>query len=914
MSGRRNKRTQVLLDRGSPSPSVMSGMAGTMASTSPVYRRVYPAPTEVVSLNSSHSGKRKLSSHSGAQNAPESPHRNFAHPALAEIGKIMKSLNDALGTLQQLGLNHVASLPELVLVGDQSSGKSSLMSGLARLDLPRSSGICTRCPFHIRMSNSPHWSFTVTLQQDYEYKQLNRPIKPTDVTKKNPFPPWVERPIRETKEFKTVPGQDAVEIEEVLRWAQIATLNPTMSHEQFVPGEGSYAKEHSLEDAKQKTQAKFSPNTVAFEWKGPDIPTLSFYDLPGVFANAETKADDYLVDVVRNLTLSYVCREEAIIMLALPMDNDMDNSKTLKVIRDANAEDRTIGVVTKADKLNVDSEDVWLSVFQGQKQKVGHGFFSTSLPPDERLDTLMLMEQSFFEGGNWPGKFSEFAPRCGVESLLKYITQQLGDAFQKRLPEIKEKVKDRLRGINQHLENLPLLPSNVEHEVRMSLKEFYRQVRDSVTSGMFEVQWKRLNVQFQDCIVKMKPRVIIATDTKPKSQPIEILDSDSENSGPVKGNNKRPIESVERVIVAQKKRRVDLGSIPVTPVKPKTERNDLYQSPDVAESPLPHQQGSNPFIQCLGKLSKMDIRDIRQEIMAKTRVGLSHIVPVEVHETLSLRAVETWKDPLEIYIQKSMAMLVNAVNQALEKSLGTLQRRFIFKESVEHLHKFLKEREEYQRKRIVEMFDNEKYKMDTMNKVSIEYYKVQEQGMLERHRAFSRAKAASLLDDGKALLSWETMSAEAKAKETEMLDKFMTKLPADDYKAEIEVAALVRAYYLTAATRFIDTVTMDLNSNLFRSFREGTLDNHLDQELGLFPYPSPDTYDRLMEEDYETAEKRKQLKTERTKLQKALEIMNGLENSSHQTTASGEKLQRQASVVHSYGKVEEDEALVQDEV
>jgi GTP-binding protein EngB required for normal cell division len=46
---------------------------------------------------------------------------------------ILKEYNDALGDIQPLGVSHVAVLPELVLVGDQSSGKSSLMSALARL-------------------------------------------------------------------------------------------------------------------------------------------------------------------------------------------------------------------------------------------------------------------------------------------------------------------------------------------------------------------------------------------------------------------------------------------------------------------------------------------------------------------------------------------------------------------------------------------------------------------------------------------------------------------------------------------------------------------------------------------------------------------------------------------------------------
>ncbi|RYP74906.1 hypothetical protein DL769_003912 [Monosporascus sp. CRB-8-3] len=47
--------------------------------------------------------------------------RSFAHPAFTGIGLKLKACNDTLGNLQQLGIQHVATLPELVLVGDQSA-------------------------------------------------------------------------------------------------------------------------------------------------------------------------------------------------------------------------------------------------------------------------------------------------------------------------------------------------------------------------------------------------------------------------------------------------------------------------------------------------------------------------------------------------------------------------------------------------------------------------------------------------------------------------------------------------------------------------------------------------------------------------------------------------------------------------
>ncbi|XAR64694.1 Dynamin GTPase [Bertholletia excelsa] len=46
-------------------------------------------------------------------------------------------------------------LPTIVVVGDQSSGKSSVLESLAGIDLPRGQGICTRVPLIMRLHHHP---------------------------------------------------------------------------------------------------------------------------------------------------------------------------------------------------------------------------------------------------------------------------------------------------------------------------------------------------------------------------------------------------------------------------------------------------------------------------------------------------------------------------------------------------------------------------------------------------------------------------------------------------------------------------------------------------------------------------------------------------------------------------------------
>lgn len=58
-------------------------------------------------------------------------------------------LLDKIDQLLACNLTEYVNLPQLVLVGDQSSGKSSVLEGLTKLPFPRDSGLCTRFATHI---------------------------------------------------------------------------------------------------------------------------------------------------------------------------------------------------------------------------------------------------------------------------------------------------------------------------------------------------------------------------------------------------------------------------------------------------------------------------------------------------------------------------------------------------------------------------------------------------------------------------------------------------------------------------------------------------------------------------------------------------------------------------------------------
>ena len=58
---------------------------------------------------------------------------------------------DIIDELRSLGLDKDVPLPAVVVVGDQSAGKSSVLEAISGVELPRGTDIVTRCPLELRL-------------------------------------------------------------------------------------------------------------------------------------------------------------------------------------------------------------------------------------------------------------------------------------------------------------------------------------------------------------------------------------------------------------------------------------------------------------------------------------------------------------------------------------------------------------------------------------------------------------------------------------------------------------------------------------------------------------------------------------------------------------------------------------------
>jgi hypothetical protein len=187
--------------------------------------------------------------------------RTFSPLATTDYSRWARAIN----RLRDLGLDRFElpvidgeqfdiSLPKIVLVGNQSCGKSSLIEAISQVKVPRDDNTCTRCPIEVRLygQGGVAWNCNVSLRR--------RSADNFQIT-----------------DFANTRDLNAVE--SILRRAQRAILNPGIDSEVF--------RSENAINQPATDERMFSDDTIIVEIVGMDMD-ITFIDLPGLIASVPT--------------------------------------------------------------------------------------------------------------------------------------------------------------------------------------------------------------------------------------------------------------------------------------------------------------------------------------------------------------------------------------------------------------------------------------------------------------------------------------------------------------------------------------------------------------------------------------------------------------------------------------------------
>eukprot|EP01132_Coremiostelium_polycephalum_P007730 gene7730-9506_t len=286
------------------------------------------------------------------------------------------------------------TLPQIVVIGSQSSGKSSVLENLVGRDfLPRGSGLVTRRPLML---------------------QLNRT---TDGSKSE----WGEFAHTGEKRYSF----DEIKSEIEKETARVAGKNKDISSDPII-------------------LRIFSPNVIP----------LTMVDTPGITRVPIGDQPTNIEEKIRNMVLDYISNPNSIILAITSANQDIVTSDALKLAKEVDPQGkRTIGVLTKLDLMDKGTDA--LDILLGGSIPLKYGFVGIinrsqqDIQNHKSIGTMLREEETWF--GNHP-IYKRISDQLGTQYLAQKCNKILTKHIRECLPNVKNQIRTLIRKYEDELE------------------------------------------------------------------------------------------------------------------------------------------------------------------------------------------------------------------------------------------------------------------------------------------------------------------------------------------------------------------------------------------------------------------------------------------------------------------------------
>ncbi|KAH0593527.1 hypothetical protein MHUMG1_08665 [Metarhizium humberi] len=322
-----------------------------------------------------------------------------------------RDLLDTFDRLRSGGVCKHVHLPEIIVCGGRSAGKSSVLEAISGISFLTEDNACTR--------------FTTELV-------LRRQDTPAAKISINP---GLERGTNEKRRSGvfTVPVSfDKPDIETII-------------------GEAKEAM--GLSEAKM-----FSSDILRVELCGPTQPHLTVVDLPGIFRadGQDEMAQD--AETIRALVRHYIKRSHSIILAVVSAENYSYLGDITEIVRELDPNgSRTLGLITKPDVLEPgsDRESVYAHLAKNTELSSQLGWHVLKNRDHKVRDSPSLGrnedEESFFSKGIWSSVDQSY---LGIKSLMPRLSNILRNQILQQVPSIIEVVDRDIDRRKAQLERL----------------------------------------------------------------------------------------------------------------------------------------------------------------------------------------------------------------------------------------------------------------------------------------------------------------------------------------------------------------------------------------------------------------------------------------------------------------------------
>ncbi|XP_036413420.1 interferon-induced GTP-binding protein Mx2-like [Colossoma macropomum] len=304
---------------------------------------------------------------------------------------------DLIDSLRLIGIEEDLALPTIAVIGDQSSGKSSVLEALSGVALPRGSGIVTRCPLELKLrkiKGGVQWRAVISYQEEYT-------------------------------EF-----DDPSLVEGYVAKAQ-----------NVLAGDG----------------VGICDDLITLEIMSPDVCDLTLIDLPGIARVPVKGQPDDIGDQIRNLIRTFIEKSETINLVVVPCNVDIATTEALKMAQEVDPEGkRTLAILTKPDLVDRGTEKNILDVVRNQVIPLSKGYIIVKCRGQKQIDEKISLEQATQVERDFFKRHEYFScllneEKATIQCLATKLTQDLVDHIKKSLPLLSEQIKKQLWDLRKEL-------------------------------------------------------------------------------------------------------------------------------------------------------------------------------------------------------------------------------------------------------------------------------------------------------------------------------------------------------------------------------------------------------------------------------------------------------------------------------
>ncbi|CAD6194648.1 unnamed protein product [Caenorhabditis auriculariae] len=304
---------------------------------------------------------------------------------------VVNKLQDVFATLGRK--EDQIQLPQIVVVGSQSAGKSSVLENLVGRDfLPRGTGIVTRRPLILQLNH-------VALDDTIKRRRSDGSLLKDD---------WAMFEHTGNKVFTNF-DQVRKEIED--ETDRVTGVNKGISN-----------------------------NPISLKIYSHHVVPLSLVDLPGITKIPVGDQPANIEEQIRNMIVSYISNPSSIILAVTPANQDFATSEPIKLAREVDAGgQRTLAVLTKIDLMDQGTDA--MDVLMGKVIPVKLGIIGVvnrsqqAIIDNKPITDAVKDEQHFFQK-----KYPTLASRNGTHYLAKRLNMLLMHHIRNCLPALKARV------------------------------------------------------------------------------------------------------------------------------------------------------------------------------------------------------------------------------------------------------------------------------------------------------------------------------------------------------------------------------------------------------------------------------------------------------------------------------------------